>query len=336
VKPVRRIEGSTSSLNTLENSDGSLTVSLNNQKVFSSDQAGLKEQLLPAFLPMMLNSRIHSGLVVGFGSGITAAALDAVGIGTIHIAEAFPEMVRFSSDVFADDNDDIMTNGNVTITIEDARIYLMRTTAKIDLITSGYALMVYLPDYYTTEFYRMCRERLSDDGLMAQVVSINDITAKEFGSVLKSFTAIFPEVSLWYLNHERMLLLGSKSPGNFDFCQFHAAFSGINRNDAMTRIGITDPGSLIAHLFLGDRQCREYAAGFPENTDDRPVVQFSCKTSATADADLLQFLVTEDTQISGLFQAAEDCPRIYQETMERAASINAMLRKQLLPSYGKP
>jgi predicted membrane-bound spermidine synthase len=250
-QPVVMIEGSTTSLSTVDLEGGGKSALLNNQLLFSSDQNGLKEQQIPAFLPVLLNSNIQSTLVIGFGMGTTAFMLEENGVKDIHITEFFPEILRFSADIFAEDNDDILTSSRVTITIEDAGSYLNRTGRMVDLITTGYAQLDQMPGIYTTEFYRLCFRHLTDSGLMCQVLPADGIALHEFKALIKSFAVVFRCYALVPYS-ERLLRRGQKHPET-ELCRLLTDFqikqkgeSGINRN--------LDLESLMAQILLEDRQ----------------------------------------------------------------------------------
>ena len=335
-KPVKMLEGSTTSLSTLEQPDGTRTVLLNNRDLFSSDPAGAKVQQIPAFLPILLNSNIQSAVVIGVGMGTTASVLEEYGITAIHITDIFPEIVRFSSDVFADDNDDILTSSHVNLTIEDARSYLMRTEEDVDLITTGYAQLVQMPNNYTTEFYRICFEKLSDKGLICQVLPTNGITANEFRTLIRAFSVVFPEVSMWYLTPERMLMIGAKIPQRPDLCRFYSDFQVLNRKDDLTMIGIPDPEILMARMLLSDRQIRQYVEGVSQNIDNKPIVQYSLNISKKTNEEILESLSAIPADDQFFLHTTGTCNRDIKETIRKISRFNEAFRQQLVPSSGSP
>jgi spermidine synthase len=335
-QPVRLIEGSSTSLSTVKQTDGSLSVLLDNHFLFSSDQAGRNTQEMPAFLPILLNAHLQSALVMGFGMGTTASVLEKKGLQAIHIAEIFPEIVRFSADVFAEDNDDILTSSRITLSIEDPRVYLIRTRQKVDLITTGCSQLDQLPNAYTTGYYRICFAKLSENGLMCQVIPINGLTSLEFRALIKSFTVVFPDVSLWYLAPDRALLVGSRTTQRYDLCQLDENFATLTGKEDLALTDIHDLESLLGHLLLNDRKIRQYVEGVPENTDNRPWIQFSRTISQQTDRALLEFLSASSVDYEDFMQVNGTCNSEGDVRIRKIKRFNAALRRRLVLFSGSP
>lgn len=335
-QPDRKIEGSTSTVSTIENENRTHTVWLNNRYFFSSDQEGMKVQLLPAYLPLLLDSGIKSAVVAGFGLGTTASTLEANGIQSIHITETFPEIIRFSSDVFAELNDDILTNSHVTLTIEDLRVFLNRMNGKTDLITTGSTSLNLMPNHFTREFYQLCYLKLSDAGMICQVLPVDGITRQEFGALIKACSDVFPEVSLWYVTPERLLMVGSKSSTKPGICQLFSEFSKLDIQRGFTAIGIPDPESLIAHLLLDNRQLREFTGSLHANLDNKPLVEYSRMILSKTDGELIRFLVGSKASYTEWLMPGPYCYADIQQTIRRVGEINEALRQDMVPSSGLP
>jgi spermidine synthase len=333
-QPIRKIEGNTTTLSTLENADGGITVLLDNQFFFSSDQKGMTVQQMPAFLPLLFNSNIQSAVVVGFGMGTTASALEASGVKSIHITEIFPEIIRFSSDVFAEINDDIMTSSHVNITIEDARSYLNRIGEETDLITTGCAQLDQMPNNYTPEFYRLCSGKLTDTGVICQVLPVCGISAPEFRALIKACSDVFSHISLWYLSPDRLLMLGSKSSEKTGLCQLSSEFSALNEHKGLTNIGIPDIESLIAHLLVDDRQLRKYVETAKTSNDDKPYVQYSHMINKKTDGEIIKFLVNTKVDYRDFTQVKDACTMDTIETIRKVKKINEALKHQMVLSSG--
>jgi|WetSurSiteA1Bulk_404760.scaffolds.fasta_scaffold00814_2 spermidine synthase len=333
-RPVKKIEGSTVSLSTVEKSGGDIQVLVNNREYFSTDKAGNKVQQISAWIPMVLNSQIRSAVVIGFGSGLTASLLEDNGISDIHITEIIPEIIRFSSDVLSDLNDDILTSSHINVTIEDARSYLVRMNSKVDLITSGYNQLLSLPNNYTSGFYELCRKRISADGLVCQVLPTYGISEPEFRGLIKACSQVFPEVTLWYITPENMLLVAARNPVGHDLCRLEKNFSLLNDKDEMDSIGIPDVGTLVAHLLLDNGQLRSYVADAQVNLDDKPFVQYSHKTNTYVDKGILKFLAGASVDYSAFFSEGSACNSDVQETIRKIRSIHEALKPRMVLSSG--
>jgi predicted membrane-bound spermidine synthase len=163
-------EGSTGTVKIYRQAGASSLISLNGKEHYSTDEPGLKTQLMPAFLPVILNNDIRTALVSGFGTGITAWSLASCEIPSIHITDFNPEMIKLAAYAFSDLNDDVLTASGVDITLEDVRTYLFRAGSKLDLITTGASHVGSFPHLYTSDFYKICLDKISDKGYLSQVI----------------------------------------------------------------------------------------------------------------------------------------------------------------------
>ncbi len=57
-------------------------------------------QMLPAILSCVMGQPAQSSLVIGFGTGVVASALEDCDIPSIYIAEVYPELLTLSANAF--------------------------------------------------------------------------------------------------------------------------------------------------------------------------------------------------------------------------------------------
>ena len=270
----KRIEGSTASVVAVENKDLSHSVYLNGNYYFGTSQSSRNEQILSAAIPELFNAHIHSALVIEFGTGITASVLDGYDIAKIHICEIFPEIIRLSSDIFADENNDVLTSSHVDISVEDIRSYLARTGDKPDLITSATDLTNLLPGLYNSDFYRMCYNRLSENGLLCQVIPVNGLSEAEFKAICRSSADVFDYVSLWYLSPDKLLLVSSRKKPELDYCKLPESFTVLNSGLVLSDLGISGPESLLARFLTDDKLWFKSTPETLINNNDHPYLEY--------------------------------------------------------------
>jgi spermidine synthase len=334
--PLARIEGSTTSLTSYKKSDNTQVVLLNNAYCFSSDPEALLEQQFPAYLALWLNDSIQTAVVVGFGTGITAHMLENNKIRSIHIAETYPEIIRYSSDLLADVNDDILTSSRVTITIEDGRSYLTRTPFRTDLITAGCAQPLNQTQYCTLEFYRLCHDRLTNNGMLCQVIPVDRLQKNEFMRLVQSCARIFPDISLWYLSPGHLLLAASKSALQLSLCRLYMNFSWLNRNDGLAAMNIPDAAYLMGRLMAENKGLRNLIRHEQPFTDDRPGMRYGHlvrNKESEAWQEIQQLLSADYSEFLG---ESDTCSQDLSRVLKRTRQINASLRKQQVPAPGLP
>jgi len=273
---VSRVQEGSSALVKVYNRPGNMqTLTINGIDNLESGINGLRDQKLPAYLSCILDDEIRSALVVGFGMGLTASAFEDCGIAGIRIAEIFPEILTLSSVAFATANNDILTSSHVDIFTEDPRIYLSRTTEQFDLITSGYYDIRTIPEFFTQEFFRKCHSRLTDKGTFTQLISLRGICDQEFRSIVRTCLGVFPEVSLWYISRNKILLLAEKQKVFRDYCYLAERFSLIDHQGKLARIDIPDIGSLLGIMLMDGPRLEKFAGNAPEIRDDKPFIEFT-------------------------------------------------------------
>jgi spermidine synthase len=252
-----------------------------------------QEQQLPAIFSCAMNQAAQNALVIGFGTGIIASVLENCDIPSIRIAELYPEVLTLSANSFGEENQDILTSSRVDISIEDARYFLFRQSRPFDLITSGYTSQKNLPGFFTSGFYHSCYARLAKKGLLTQELPLRGVDKQEFRSLVRAAIDVFPEVTLWYLSTDKVLLMARKERMNPDYCLVESRFIKIDQNGRYSRNGIATAELLLGRQLMDDRQLRIFAEGAPENTDDRSYVEFSKTPPDFTDPELIRQLIKE-------------------------------------------
>jgi spermidine synthase len=233
--------------------------------------------------------------------GVTANCLAQSFGGHIDIAELSPEVVRTSTEYFNHFNENVYENSDVSIHYEDGRSFLLRSEKIYDLITSNAVHARLGANLYTTDFYEICKGKLSEDGYMCQWLPTNWLSTGEFKSLVRSFTEIFPNTQLWYVTRGHMLLLGTKSEAKANYQKFLERFNDTEFFTEVQEIGIYSPEMFGAHLFAGDEDLRKFAGSAELNTDDHPVVEFSMATDLRPNPQILTELGNINTDFDNSF-----------------------------------
>lgn len=105
-------------------------------------------------------------------------------------------------------------DSRLEVRVADGRRELMRSAERYDLITlepppPSAAGVVNL---YSSDFYRLARQRLAPNGLVAQWLPISTQNDEDTRALVRSFLDSFPHASLWSTELHEMLLVGSVEP----------------------------------------------------------------------------------------------------------------------------
>ena len=241
-----------------------------------------KEQVL-AHLPKLLLPRYRSELAVGLGSGVVPgesgrhAELERLDI--VEIAAS----VAAGAARFKRENHAILDDPRVRLLVSDGMHYLATTTARYDIIASdaksrprsrGNGL------FYSREYYRLARDRLTAEGLFIQWLPLH-LPRRVYESVLHTFAASFPHASLWVLPDRDTFLVGTRRPLTPDWSlaaarlgSEPAAATVRNPFAGLRKHGVTSAASLAAMYVAGREALLGATAHAPVNSLDRPHVEF--------------------------------------------------------------
>jgi spermidine synthase len=317
-------EGSTASVNVISEKDGKMLY-LNNTYYVGTDLDGRKEQILSAIIPLALQPEIKTALVMGFGTGITPNVLDQLGLTTIHITEEFPEIIRASSYVFSNENNDVLSSPEVETDIEDARSYLNRTDKKFDLIASGSQQLFQFPGRFTREFYQLAYMRLSDKGILCQIIPFHDLSTGDFLLTLRTANSVFSATSIWYLAPDRLLMVSCKDQPAIDFCELKTFTAKLNRKGVLLQAGVINAEDLIGRYFMNEKNIPRVFDKMQVKTDDTPFLQIE---TFKKDTGVVRSFFTEVPDFSKLLVFGSGCLEDSSSVLSKIKTVNRSLLEQ--------
>jgi len=100
------------------------------------------------------------------------------------------------------------------ITIEDGRNYLLRSSERFDIITADATHPINSCSWalFTQEFYRLVRRRLAPGGVFMQWLPFHTLAAADYRDIIKTFSSVFPNTSLWYTSGTHTFLVATPRP----------------------------------------------------------------------------------------------------------------------------
>lgn len=259
--------------------DGFVTTS--ERGVSGSSSLLVQYMLWMGHLPMLLHPDPKEALVICFGTGQTANALRRENPKSLTIVDINPNVFKMAH--YFTSNENVLKDPRVRNLVMDGRAFMRRTEKTFDVIT----LEPMPPTFagvnalYSKEFYQLARERMSDNGIIAQWLPFHLVSAYHGASVSRTFTEVFPNAVLW-IDPESLtgILLGSKN----DRGTLGSEFPGFKRNDLkrilpeetvrkavyLEKEGLKRYGEQYGDVITDDNQLLAYgAAAF--NTHVNPV-----------------------------------------------------------------
>jgi spermidine synthase len=266
-----------------------LSLNINGHNVSYTTPKDLAVNRQLGYMPYILHPDPKNALVIGFGMGVTTGALIQPDMEEIDVAEICPGVIK-AADVFKSWNYDAVNDPKVNIIHEDGRSVILSAKKKYDIITSNAIHPRLSNNIYTRDFYRLCREKLTDDGIIVQWTPPNWIRDDEFRSLVKAFVDAFPHSTMWYVNEYSAHIIGSKSPINIDYAQVVRKFENAKLRRDLADANIDSPEKFISQYYWSESELAEYVKGSQTNTDDFPLVEFSRIINIAPDTTFMDLL----------------------------------------------
>jgi spermidine synthase len=229
-------------------------------------------QVLLGAIPAVIAEPGARTLVIGHGSGITAATALAAGAGATEIAELEPGVIAGSRHFHAA-GEDPLDDPRVTVHLEDARTRLAHGGGSYGLVISepSNPWIAGVNNLFTVEFYRQVRARLRPDGVFCQWLQLYELSPDTFASLLASFLAVFPDAHLFCVWGSADALIVA-APAGRSLALDRLAAPGLRPQLARARLAA--PEQVAAFYVASGAAVRELAGAAALNTDDRPFVEY--------------------------------------------------------------
>jgi spermidine synthase len=265
--------------------------------------------ILKGHLPLLLHPRPKDVAVVGLGLGITlSATANHPGIEAIQVIELTPEMLEAHAHI-EDVTHGVLHRPNVSVRIDDGRNFLAMSDRTFDMITADpiHPRISGVGYLYTTEYYESVKRRLRPQGIVCQWMPMYAISKVSFDVAFRSFAAVFPEASFWYVRGHGLFVAG-RDRFRIDYPELARRFSDAGVAADLASIRIDSPAALLAHMLMGPRDIEKYLASQPRplaNTDDNAYLEYHTPAEFLQPTEailsgLLPFARLDDSVMAGL------------------------------------
>ena len=246
-----------------------------NGKVDASNRDVLT-QLLSGHVGVAFHPAPKRVLVVGFGSGMTVAAVARhPEVEHVDCVEIEPGVIE-AADYLKTLNEGVHHNPKVRIILDDARNFLLTTRDKYDVIISepSNPWIAGVAALFTEEFYRETRARLNPDGLFVQWVQAYSLFPEDFRMVLSTFVPRYPQVTLWRGEPPDYILLAQNRSAPLKLDRLRQMWADPRLRKDFDTLGMRQPEALLAFHRLDDADLRRLARSPVQNTDDRTLLEY--------------------------------------------------------------
>lgn len=229
-------------------------------------------------LPLALQggAGLKSGLIVGFGAGLSAGSAVHSGLlSTLDVVDANPDALEIA-DRFSGENGDPRAHPGFRFHFDDGRHFLLSSSRlwHAIVVDSARPLAYDSWTHYTLEFYRLARARLHPDGVFAQWVPTSEISEEAFRSRVRTFLAVFPHASLWNVpGSGQTILIGTSAPLKLDAEALQARLDRASPEQRADLYQIARAEDFADFFVAGEKGLAAYAGEGPLDTDDLPRFQ---------------------------------------------------------------
>ena len=247
---------------------------INAVQATASIEKGVKMNRLQGVLPLLLHPGPREALFMCFGSGITAGTLAIAGFDRIDAVEISRDVLD-AAPLFSKDNFGVVENPKVNLMVDDGRNFLLTTKKHYDVITFEPMPLALagVSTFYTQEYYQLCLDHLAPGGIVSQWVPLHSLSADLVRSLLYTFTSVFPEYCIWFVNAD-LFITGSNGPLVVDYAVARERIAQEPLHAALEEVGLDEASELLACFFMGKDTVERYVQGGAIMSDDRPWAEF--------------------------------------------------------------
>ncbi|MCS6802027.1 MAG: fused MFS/spermidine synthase [Chloroflexota bacterium] len=251
--------------------DGTRVLYINSEHQGTDRGSGLQFHYRLGHLGSLLHPEPRDVLVIGMGVGATPGAAALYPESRVRVVELYPGVVE-AARLFRHINYDVHRRPNVAIEVNDGRNFLLLSRQKFDVIQADPILPTNAgaANLYSTDYYKLARSALNDDGLMVQWLT-NTLPGAAYRMLLRSFLDAFPYATLW---HNGAILVGSPQPIVPDPEAIARKFNHPELRQALAALGYTNASEVLRDFTAGPDDLWAFAGAGPQVTDRFPAVEY--------------------------------------------------------------
>jgi spermidine synthase len=264
---------------TIEDYGDHRTISINGVNVAGTDLKFQTTQKLQAHLALLLHPHPEKVLQIGFGSGGTAWAITRHPVKQIICVEITKAIIK-ANDQLPESNHGVLKDPRVRVCIDDVRSYLVKSDEKYDAILSDsiHPRLAGNGGLYCTDYFRLCRQHLSPDGIFSAWLPYYGLSLEDFRVATRSLKAVFPHV---YLFHSPMgrtewtIIIGTLAPLKIDVEELRRKMAAPAVAQDLDIIKVERVEDLLSCFLVGDGRLNDFLGSSQTlNTDDFPYLEY--------------------------------------------------------------
>ncbi len=296
----------------------------------------IRVQRIQGYLPLLLHPAPRRVLVVGLGTGITLSPILREEVEDVTVIEISHGVIEAAKGFFAEANARVLEHPKVRVVEQDGRNFIRLTPHAYDLIVQElfFPYQTGVGSLYTREHYRQCRAKLAPGGLMAQWITINQLSTGDLRTLVRTFQSVFPVTSLW-LNGGYLLILGGLDPLHVPLERFLERYEIRDPLSGMPGLD-SDPYNLLGLFISHGQALREWTQDAPLNTDDNRFIEYSAPlafntlNTVPLAAETLTSLLPHFRPLADVVYVAPFSNKDYRDRLGRVSTASQLLTKGIV------
>ena len=239
-------------------------------------------QLMSGYIGIFMNPKAERAAVIGLGTGMTTRAISAFKtVREIEVMEIEPAMLKTAT-FFNEKNGKILEDPRVRVIPTDGRNYLLATRKHYDIISAepSNPWIAGVANLYTKEFYEIIKSKLTENGVFAQWIHNYSMSPDDFRMVFRTFSEVFPYMTVWVMKESDFLMVGSKKEQVFEYKLLADILANSDKMKADFKdLGLSDIYAVLGFYRMGKKEVMAFTEGADVNTDDGAQLEYSAPKS---------------------------------------------------------
>jgi spermidine synthase len=256
------------------------SLAVNGKADASTLPADMITQQLTGHLPVLLQDTPSRCLLIGLGSGCSAAAICSHDdVREVEVAELEHQVVE-GAKYLSEINRGVLEEGaepKLKIRVMDGRTTLLGSEGVYDIVISepSNPWISGVSNLFTTEHYEACRKALRPTGTFCQWAQGYDLNRETLHMMFATLQKVFPRATVWQTTNYDYLFIARMDGKPVDYQRLVDKF----RTNAQLKKDLTpyrhaSPGGILACYVMGPEKLAEIAQGGMVNHDDLPLLEF--------------------------------------------------------------
>jgi spermidine synthase len=229
-----------------------------------------------AHLPMLFQESPKEALVVCFGTGTTAGTFTRYpSLESLTVVDLNKDVLD-AARLFESSNYGVVGDPRVHLTVDDGRHFLLATPRRFDVISfePPPPTAAGVVSLYTREFYELVAARLTEHGVLAQWIPLDDQADLHDRMLVKSVLETFTDVVMFIPSRHEAVVVASRRPLAIDVPRWYSRWNEPTVRDAMREVGFDTPEHLVGTFVAGRAGLERWTRGVAAVTDDLPAVEY--------------------------------------------------------------